>query len=387
MLPLLTLLTSIAAAPAVLTPEQAVRAALVGDPALAARVADVQAAAGMQSETGFWSQNPELDLSSSTDGSRNTASLLQPLSFTGEGRRGARSARAGLEAAEAAAERGRFETAATTRRFYARAVVSRELLRFAEEDRALLARLRGVAESQVAAGEGIELDLRLARLEEARAMAAWLEAQAAATAADADLAALIGMTPGELARDPLVAGPSSIEAGAPRSDLLAARKATEAALEALSRERAAVFPAVGLGVFYEKDEGRTIFGPAATITVPLWKRNQSGIGSASGVLDLARITETSIAARAATEEAGARERLRVAEESLTVLAPDIGAEATPALQAIEVLFTSGESNLSDTLLLRSRVVEGERAWMEARAAVAIARIDVALARQSEGLLP
>lgn len=386
MLPLLTLLTSLAV-PAVLTPEDAVRAALASDPALAARLADVEAATGLRRESVLFSRNPEVDVSVSTDGTRRTGSLVQPLSLTGEGRHRARSARAGLDAAKAAAERARFESAATTRRVYARAVVSRELLRFAEEDRALLARLRGVAEARVAAGEGIDLDLRLARLEEARAMAAWLEAQAGASAADADLAALIGMTPGELAHDPLVAGPAEQGDRNPRSDLLAAKKTTESARAALARERAAVIPAVGLGIFYEKDGGRAIFGPAATITVPLWNRNQSRVGAARGILKLAEVTEASIAARANTEEAHAEERLRVADESLTTLAPDIGAEAAPALQAIEVLFTSGEANLSDTLLLRFRVVEGERAWIEARAAVAVARIDVALARQSASLLP
>ncbi len=387
MLPLLTLLTSFAVAPAVLTPDQAVLAALAKDPALVARVADVEAAQGLRRESElFLPRNPEVDVSTSTDGTRQTGSLVQPFSLSGEDRHRARSARAGLEAAEAAAVRGRFETAATTRSVYVRAVVFRELLRFAEEDRALLARLRGVAEARIAAGEGIDLDLRLARLEEARATGAWLEAQAAAAAAEAELAALVGMTPGELVHDPLAASPTQLEDGTARSDLLAARKAIEAARASLARERAAVFPAIGVGVFYERDEGRTIVGPSATLTVPLWNRNQSGIAAALGNLHLAEAIEASIAARAATEQIRAEERLRVAEDSLTTLAPDIDAEAAPALQALEVLFTSGESNLPDTLLLRSRVVEGKRAWIEARAAVAAARIEVALARQSASLL-
>ena len=386
MLQLLTLLTLLAA-PVVLTPVEAVRAALASDPALAARVAEVETAIGLRRVNGFLRNNPEVSVSVSTDGTRRSGSLVQPLSLTGEGLHSARSAQAGLEAAKAAANRARFESSAATRRAYARAVLSRELLRFAEEGRALLVRLRGVAEARISAGEGIDLDLRLARLEEARALAAWLEAQAAASAADADLAALIGMTPGELARDPLVAGPAELRDGNPRSDVLAARKATEAARAALARERAAVVPAVGLGFFYEKDAGRAIFGPAITMTVPLWHQNQASVGAARGNLRLAEITEASLAARAATEEARAGERLTVAEESLKTLSPDIRAEAAPALRAIEVLFTSGEVNLSNTLLLRARVVEGERAWMEARAAVAVARIDVALARQSESLLP
>jgi len=313
--------------------------------------------------------------------------VVQPVSATGEGLSAARSARAGLESAGASAERDRFETAAAARRAYARAVVAREQLRFAEEDRNLLARLRGVAEARVAAGEGVDLDLRLARLEEARAMAAWLDAHAEASAADADLAALIGTAPGDLARDPLLAGPAESGDERPRSDLVAAEAAARSARAALARERAAVLPAIGVGAFYEGDSGSAIFGPALTVEVPLWNRNQSGVGAARGNLGLAEAQQASTAARAATEEARAAERLRVAEESLTTLSPDIAVEARPALRAIEALFTSGEVNLSDTLLLRSRVVEGQRAWVDARAAVAVARIDVALSRQSETLLP
>ncbi len=338
-------------------------------------------------ETFFLGNNPEITLSSTTDRARRCGSVTQPLSLTGEGIHAARSVRAGLDAAKAAAERAHFETAATTRRAYSRAVLARELLRFAEEDRALLARQRGVAEARVAAGEGVDLDLRLARLEQARAMAAWLDAQAQATASDTDLAALIGMTPGPLAQDPLVAGPAEPGPGTSRSDLIATSAATRAARATLSRERAAVLPAIGLGAFYERDEGREIFGPAVTFEVPLWNWNQSRVGAARGNLRLAQAIEASTAGRAATEEVRAAERLRVAEESLATLAPDIGAEAAPALRAIEGLLASGEANPSETLLLRSRVVEGERAWMEARAAVAVARIDVALARQSASLLP
>src|SRR5215210_3607346 len=192
MLPTLTLLTLLAA-PAFLTPEDAVKAALSKDPTLAARSSEIEAAAGLLRESGLLKLNPEVGVSASTDGTRQTGSVVQPLSLTGEGLHGQRSARAALDAAKAAADRARFETAAETRRVYARAVVSRELQRFAEESRALVARLRGVAEARLAAGEGIDLDIRLARLEEARAMASWLEAQAEAAAADGDLAALIGM--------------------------------------------------------------------------------------------------------------------------------------------------------------------------------------------------
>lgn len=384
MFSLLTVLL-LSATATVLTPDAAVQAALTNDPALAAREAEVETATGLRRQSGFLIHNPEI--SGAADRTGVTIGIVQPLSVTGEGTLAAQSAQANLDAATSAAERARFETAASTRRAYARAVLARELLRLAEEDRTLLERLRGVAEARAAAGSGIDLDLRLARLEQARAVAAWLDAQAQASESDAELAALIGRTPDELAHDPLVACSAPSNEGTPRSDLIATRAATRAARATLARERAAVFPELGLGAFYQRDTGTDIFGLTASMELPVWRRNESGIGAARGNLRLAEALETSTLARASTEESRAEERLRVAEESLKVLAPDIRAEASPALQAIEKLFAAGESNLSDTLLLRSRVIEGERAWMEARAAIAVARTDVALARQSKSLLP
>ena len=386
MLPVLALLSSLATG-TVLTPNDAVRAALTNDPALAARVAELDAATGLRHTSFLFRQNPLADFTVATDGSRVTGSLVQPVSITGAGILAARSARANFDAAKAAVERARFETAAMARRAYTLSVLAREQLRLAGEDRALLARLRSVAEARVKAGEGVDLDLRLARLEEARALAAWLDAQAQASESDVELAGIIGIAPGELMNDPLVAGPAVPGERAPRSDLIAAQAATRAARSELSRERAAILPALGVGAFYEKDNGDEIYGPAVTLELPLWNWNRSGVGAARGSLRLAEAVETSTAARAATEEARTAERLRIAEESLAALAPDIGAEAAPALRAIEALFTSGEANLSETLLQRSRVVEGQRAWMEARAAVAMARIDAALTRQSASLIP
>ncbi len=384
---LLMLLTACIASAETLTPDDAVRAALANDPALTSRIGDVDAALGVQRENLLLRRNPDVVVSTSTDGDKREGSIIQPLSLSGEGFNASRSARAGVDVAVAAAERARFETAANTRRAYARAVLEREKLRFAEEDRALLARLRGVAERRVAAGEGIDLDLRLARLEQARATAAWLNAQAEASAADVELATLIARMPGDLARDPLVAIPAEPGDASPRSDLAAAQAATRAAHAALARERSAILPEIGIGMFYEKDAGRELYGPVVTAQLPLWHWNQSGIGAARGNLRLAKAKEASTAARVATEEARAAERLQVAEESLATLPSDLAAEAVPALRTIERLFASGQASLSDTLLLRSRVVEGERAWMEARAAVAGARIDVALTRQSKILLP
>jgi hypothetical protein len=79
--------------------------------------------------------------------------------------------------------------------------------------------------------------------------------------------------------------------------------------------------------------------------------------------------------------------LRLAEDALAALPADLAAETAPALSGAETLFSSGEADPSDPLLLRSRIIEGEQAWLHARAAVAPARIEAALALETGYLLP
>ena len=133
MLALLTLLlttfiatTASADTAAMLTPDDVVRAALANDPALASRIADVDAAVGVRRESLLFQHNPELDTLVSTDGDRYAGTVVQRLSISGEGFNASRSASAAVDAAEASAERARFETAANARRTYARAVLGRE---------------------------------------------------------------------------------------------------------------------------------------------------------------------------------------------------------------------------------------------------------------------
>ncbi|MFZ5481325.1 MAG: TolC family protein, partial [Myxococcota bacterium] len=315
-----------------LTPDEAVAAALANDPTLAEAEARLAAAKGERAASTWLRHNPSVE--ARVGDGRVEVEAMQPISITGEGLAAGRSARAEVEAAEAGLARARLVAAAEARRAYVRAAAAEADLAVSASEREAAAKVRAAAEARLRAGEAPELEARLARLEEARATGAWLRAQDTAVEARAALAARVGGPVGELADDPLAAAPRE-GSGGERSDVRAAEARVEAARAALARERAAMLPAVEVGAFYEEDAGRTVAGPALGVEVPLWHRNEAGVGAAKGELRAAEAAEAS--ARARAEE----ERAVVARLAIPDL-PDVAGDAEAALAAIERAVSAGE---------------------------------------------
>jgi len=161
----------------------------------------------------------------------------------------------------------------------------------------------------------------------------------------------------------------------------------EAARAALARERAATIPAIEIGVFYESDAGRTVVGPTLGVEVPLWQRNPGGRGAARGDLLVAEAEMLSTSARATAEQSASAERLRDLAPLAALLGDDPAGDATVVLAGIEVAWRAGELDIAEATLLRARALEGRRAWVQARAEVAEARIAAALAEGAGTLIP
>jgi hypothetical protein len=87
----------------------------------------------------------------------------------------------------------------------------------------------------------------------------------------------------------------------------------------------------------------------------------------------------------------AREEQRGADRRLSALdgalGGDVSTDADAALAALERAVTAGQLSPLEATTLRARVYEGQTGWVAARAAVAEARIEAALAMESDGLLP
>jgi outer membrane protein TolC len=378
-----------AADPAVLTVEEVIRAALARAPETVQAGSDVLAATGERQEVATLLNNPEVQVGVGALGSRVQGTLNQPFSLAGEGWHARRAAVAGIDEADANAARAGLIVAAQARASYARAITAR--LRWALLDEALAqaGRMRGAVERLAEAGETSPLDVQLARLAEAEAAAAAVEARREELAARVALATLAP----EASSRPLSPSPDVVvpagRAPAERSDVSAAAARLEEAQAELSRARAAAVPPLGLGLFYEQEPGTAgavILGPQVSWDLPLWWRNQAGVAAARGALDVARAGLDRLTARAEAERAGTAEVADYADTVVERLG-DFEAEGRSALEAIEAGWTQGDLGLADAVLLRRSVLAGWSSALQARQSAVEARLDAMLASEDSRLLP
>lgn len=366
------------------TPDEAVRGAIAHDPRVAAAEGRLAAARGAVRGTGLFLENPTVEVG--VGASRLDVSGSQRVPLGGEGVLARGAARMEVEAAEAGVERARLEAAAEARRGWARVVVV-DAVRTASESQVRSAtRLREAAEARLASGDVADLDVRLARFEEAAAVATWLHDERAARSARADFAALTGFGVAEpVAGDPLDAAPWTASGeGKGRADVRAANAGVEAARRSLAAARAGALPDLTVGAFYERDGDRSVAGPRIGLEVPLWRHNQTAVGSARGRLVEAEAVAAATGARAEAEQA-AGQRVPV-ERAAALIGSLPRGDADTALADVERAYAVGELGLAEVLVVRGRILAGQRAWFEARGAVAEARIDAALAGEAGELV-
>lgn len=379
-----------AAAPSLLSVEEAVDLAVDGAPAVRAAEARLLEAQGLRARSALFLQNPSVGAGVSVDGERVEVEALQPVSVTGEGRFAHRAARFEIESAEAALRRARLETAAEVRVAYAAAAAWSRVVELSAEGAELARRLREAVVRQHELGEASLLGVRLARMSEVDVAAEVLDARGEEAEALRALAALVRrpLNGVELATDPLVVAPvPDLREGARRADVIAAQARVEAAQAALSRQRAAVVPPVGIGAFLEKEGEETAFGPAVSVSLPVFDRNQVGRAAALGELARAEAAAEAVVARAQTEQATARERLDEAGALTEALGADLEDEARAALASIEAGYRAGEIDLPTAVLLQAEVLDGLRATIRLRQRLAEARVDLLLALEDPALLP
>lgn len=373
---------------AALSPDNAVAAALASNPDVARAEAALLAAKGAARQSGFLRENPVVDVGYGLVGDKVDVSVGQPLSLTGEGMADHKSARARVAAAEAGVTRTRLEVAAETRDAYIAAVVAEQDVGLAQQAFDLATRQLAATESRVRAGELADLDLRLARLDQAGAARELLAARAVEAEALSALATLVQqpINGSDLVTDPLLAAPEPHAAvETERSDVRAARLSLEAAEAAVARERAAALPPVTLGGFYEQDGRNVVAGPTLGVTLPLWHQNQAGVSEAQGEAGVARAELDATTARASAEQRTATNAHDSAVATMATV-PATPDDAIAALASIEAGARSGELDLLTTILLRDEVVSGQQALSGARGDLARARIHLLLATEDEALV-
>jgi len=385
MIPWILALGLAVAAP--LSADEAVSQALNVSIAVAEADADLERSRGRVRAAGFLRHDPQVGASWAAVGDQVQLSVSQRVSLTGEGVAERRSGRAALEAGEDHLQRTRFEVAAEVRVLWAEAVEAQQHVLLAERASRLATQLRNGAERRLETGEGALLDARLARVEEAEAVAVWMSAVVAEGAALAKLSAATGrpLNDIELPDDPLRATGSASSGESARSDLAAAHHGIDAAQAALSRERSGTVPPVALGAFYEEEGPERRIGPSVKMTLPLWRRNADGRADAKAGVREAEARLNALEVRAAAErDSTSAVLLKLSEVENTQ--QNVQEEAQAALESIGMGYGGGELDLLTAALLRSEILDGQRAWLEGRRILAAARVDRMLATEDPLLL-
>lgn len=366
------------------SPEEAVHAALQQHPALAAAEAERRAAEGAWQASRGVRFNPRLSLAADLSGRRASAAWTQDLSLSGAGWMAARAGRLGWEAADAALAQARIEVAAEARLAWSRLAAAEGVLQAAEGEWSSAREVREATERRREAGDAADLELGLARLAEARAVARWMEAWSERAGAQAALAAITGDPEVEAIGDPLAAAPVA-GGGGERADLRAARARVEAASARLAQERAEALPAVGLGLAFEREEDFMGWSPQLQLELPLWQRNPAGRAAAEGALWRAERDATAARARAEVEQRTGRESLRaLSADGLRV--DEVREAVEVVLAGVEAALSAGQLDPAQAALLRAQAFDGQRGWYAARLAEAELRIAAARANAEPGLL-
>ncbi len=377
------------AAAAPLSPQAAVSLALSVHPQLRTAEAQLAQATAAHARTTAPGYNPTLRADVALSGDRLGLSLAQPITLTGQRRLQRQQTRAALDAAIAQRDRAQLLVAVAARSAYVEAAVAATIAQVAREAVALSAALEAAARLRHEAGDASLLDLRLARLSRARSASWLLDASAQESTSLADLSAMLGqsVSAADLTADPLAAAPRPAEAVAgPRSDVRAAAARLQAAEHDRRQQQAAALAPLSVGMFIEQEDAEQFIGPSLGVTLPLFSRNQLGRAEAAAAIQVAAAAQRAVTARAETELTTALTRHAEAEALLIELGADLSVAAEEALAGIALSYETGQSDLLNTILLQSEVMQGQAALIALQGQLADARLALLLAQDSDVLL-
>jgi len=238
---------------------------------------------------------------------------------------------------------------------------------------------------RLAGGEASRLESNIARVEAERTnnQLGLLDEQL--IAARAELAELLQLpserlpeVSGEIARVEAYTREALLDLVAQRPQLAALARRESAARQRLDLERAAATPDVTVGVSIGRDgpydlRERTV-GLSVSVPLPLFRRNEAGIGKAVGELSQALIERQAAERdmRAAVNAQWSRYallRVRAARLASSVLPP-----LEENLRLSQAAFRAGEIGLPEVLLVNRQVLEGRRDALEAATELRLAQI-------------
>lgn len=373
-----------------LTLEQTLNLAEQRNPALQAARASVTAVQGELKDTRapLWN-NPQVNTEYRRRGLTQTGQPAAQRSDSGIGisqtfelggqqqsRRGA--AEAGFNAAQQTIEDTRREVRAEAAQRFVQVLSLQQRVQTEERALDILQRAAELVSKRVQAGEDSRLDGNLARVEAERAANQLAQAKERLVEARAALTTFLQLDQGSLvgATGSLEAVPfrytltDLLQTAANRPRLLALAAKERAAVSRLNLERGAAYPDITVGLSYSpennidgKDRITTL---NFSLPLPLFRRNATGIGRARTELDQAHIERRAAERDTEPTVAALWQRLMSLHQRVdrlkTIVLPSLKENQELSMKALR----AGELGLSQFLLVRRQVLDGQRDLLDAQ---------------------
>jgi cobalt-zinc-cadmium efflux system outer membrane protein len=378
-----------------LTEGEAVSIALWSSPSFQATLADLGVARADLAEAGLL-RNPSFSLLFPIGPKQLEWTLQMP--FDAIWQRPRRVAAARLNA-QAVAERlvwGALSLVADTRTAHADAITAERRLQLTIENTELARQVGIITEARLQAGDISDLEARAVRSGEARMVALRRAVEHDRNLARLNLAAQLGMnTPADRIHAVAVPSPdvpscdadaSRLDAAlASRPDVRAAEMGIEAAAARARWERSRVLTLIG--ILDGNGEGRdgAEVGPGLGAEVPLFARNQGGIGRADAEVERASRQYAAVRAQVVADVRSAEVRLEQARQSVAAWQDHIVPSLEIERRQAESAFQAGEIPLFMLLDASRRLIEGRMMLLDAEANVR--RAVIALERSIGRMCP
>ncbi|WP_244227337.1 TolC family protein [Corallococcus aberystwythensis] len=386
------------AAPSRITLQDAFALARQHAPALVEARARVRAAQGpVASAAPLLRENPQLDLQvgprRQANGNRGldvAVGLAQPFELGGKQGLRREAARAGLSMEEARLRDAERLVLGDVAAAYLRLLQAGERLKLVSSAAEAAARTVQATERRYEAGDVPAVDVNVAKVARARALAEVQVARGEVSALRAELEGRLGYRTQDAGafdddlRALALASPRAPPEGTgTRADLVALEQEQAQAKAAATLGRRQALPDVALGVRYQKEAVETVFLGTLSVPLPLFARGQEAslVGEAAASRAEAELRAARVTVPAQVQ--AATDRYRASRDALGTLE-----EVLPLLDDNEALaqrsYDAGEMDLAAFLLIRRDTLEARAAWLDGLTRAALARVQLEV---ETGVLP
>lgn len=387
---LIVLSCSAAAQNSTVTLDQALATAFENHPHIRTARADLMLREAFIRSASVYPFNPELTLAANARAGDQTsydieAELEQEFEIAGQRKKRRAAASADRNVVRAGTNRLLQEVASHVRIAFVGAAAQRELLEIANAELEISRQLVHLAERRLAAGAGTKLEIAVARAELSKSEEQVAAIEGEYAIARAELAYVMGLGDGVLPQVQGDVGEDEAELAASMSELMAAARlhrqdlvslllSETAAQKRLELARAEAFPNLRLGVFGGQEAGdELLVGGSVSIPIPLFQRNQGGVGIAEAEVVEAQARTASGEQDVMREVATAYQQYVAARKSLVSLEANV-VTTEEALRLLRRAFETGKSTWVEILVMRRTLFDAQRALVKVRVSAHLARV-------------